>query len=428
MSQRFWKIIAKGAAANSISQAINVAIQLATLPLLLTFWSVEQYGAWLILSAIPAYFAMADFGILTIASNKITAYHAKNNIKDANKIFQTALKFCVYQILFGVIVAVILLLAYYFCDKPLSAALTLVFLIFSTLLAMSSGIIDSVFRANNAYAVGTLLLNIPRISEWVGLLAGAALTESFVGAAAGQLLGRAVSSLLLAVYTAKKYKSYKWGTKEGTAAEIRDMLRPSLAYLAFPLGNSLSIQGMTIAVAIIFGPAAAAIFGAYRTASRITVQLTTIVNRAIWPELTKAWAVGDLSAVKKITKGAVQATTVAAVVCAAVLWLLGEELINKWSHGKIPYEPNLFAILLIAALASCLWQPIQIALVAANKHKNIATIFFLACAIPPAWTFLADNYFAITCAAWSIVASEMAIIIGTFFFYKKALYLPTLGE
>ncbi|MEY2890686.1 MAG: hypothetical protein RJA98_594 [Pseudomonadota bacterium] len=421
MNRKLWAIIARGAAANSISQAVNIIIQLATLPILLTFWSVEQYGAWLILSAIPAYFAMADFGMLTIASNKMTASHAQKDIKAANKIFQTALKFCCYQIGVGATVAIALVAIYYYLNEPIASALTLAFLIVSTLLAMSGGVIDSVFRANNAYAMGTLLLNIPRAAEWLGLLVGAAITKSFVGAAAGQLIGRASSSIFLAVYTARKYKNYTWSTKEGSTTEIKNMLRPSLAYLAFPVGNSLSIQGMTIAVATMFGPTAAAVFGAYRTASRITVQLTTILNRAIWPELTRAWATDNFPAVKKITKGAIYATTATAVACTVTLTLVGEKLIQRWSHGKIPYDHSIFTIMLIAALISCLWQPIQISLVAANKHRDISAIFLLACAIPPAWTTLAANYSSTTSAAYSIVISEAAILIGTFYLYSRAL-------
>ena len=58
--------------ATGFGQGVNVLIQLAGVPLFLHFWGVERYGEWLILSTIPAYLWMSDFGFASVAANDMT--------------------------------------------------------------------------------------------------------------------------------------------------------------------------------------------------------------------------------------------------------------------------------------------------------------------------------------------------------------------
>jgi len=70
--------ILKGIFASGFGQAVTILIQLTGLPIFLHFWGVEKYGEWLILSAIPAYLAMSDFGFACVAANDMTMWVAKN--------------------------------------------------------------------------------------------------------------------------------------------------------------------------------------------------------------------------------------------------------------------------------------------------------------------------------------------------------------
>jgi hypothetical protein len=56
-----------GFGANAFSQAINIAIQLVSLPLFLLYWDASTYGTWLLLSALPGYLMMADVGMVLVA-------------------------------------------------------------------------------------------------------------------------------------------------------------------------------------------------------------------------------------------------------------------------------------------------------------------------------------------------------------------------
>ena len=62
----------KGIGAQSFSQAVQIFIRLAEVPLLLSFWGTQLYGEWLMLSAIPVYLTISDGGFAGAACREMT--------------------------------------------------------------------------------------------------------------------------------------------------------------------------------------------------------------------------------------------------------------------------------------------------------------------------------------------------------------------
>src|SRR6516225_744800 len=83
--------IVRGLGANVINQLVTVGIQLVSVPVFLTYWSVPRYGTWLLLSAVPSYFSLADAGLTTVAGNNMTMLMARQEYSRANAVFQTAI-------------------------------------------------------------------------------------------------------------------------------------------------------------------------------------------------------------------------------------------------------------------------------------------------------------------------------------------------
>src|ERR1700730_1808923 len=85
--------IASGMGANALGQVITIGTQLAALPIYLHFWDTTRYGIWLMLSAVPSYFSMADVGMVSAAGNKMTMELGSGDSQAANRTFQSALVF-----------------------------------------------------------------------------------------------------------------------------------------------------------------------------------------------------------------------------------------------------------------------------------------------------------------------------------------------
>jgi O-antigen/teichoic acid export membrane protein len=267
------RIIA-GMGANSFGMAITIGIQLASLPLFLHYWDAATYGTWLILSAIPAYLSMADVGMVTAAGNKMTIAVGKGDITEANRIFQSAQAFmlvvCGVIGLFAVPFVIFAPLPWF---TSTDIRLTLIALIVGVLAALFGGLAEAAFKSTGRYATGTFLSNYARLGEWLGSMFGLIFVGTFAGVAVAGLVVRLIGVLCSILVARRGNHGLSWGIQSAKETEIRAMIKPAVSFMAFPLANALSFQGVTLLVGAMFGPVAVAMFNTYRTIARVAVQV-----------------------------------------------------------------------------------------------------------------------------------------------------------
>jgi O-antigen/teichoic acid export membrane protein len=364
--------------ANVTSQALTILIQLISIPLFLSIWSLEIYGQWLILSAIPTYFALADFGFLAVIINKMTIVSGANKPSNVNILFHTAIKLCFFVNIFALSLS---LITANVIDTELLSSLenksALVLLVWCSVVAMSSRLIDAVYRSQGEFATGLNILNSIRLIEWLSLLGGFFYGQSFFWAALGQFLGRFIGLLIAIIYTRKRHSGITWGVMESSAKEMRDLLKPAISFMSFPIANAISFQGMTIFIGVIFGPAYLAIFNTYRTLSRVVVQCVNVVAKSVGPELSRKYGEQNYSAISVMHSRGRIITTLLAFVACTPLFFFGEEILEIWLNGQIPYSPLLFDGFLIVALLNAVWQMEMVYLTSLNKHMEISAVYLL---------------------------------------------------
>jgi len=71
--------------------------------------------------------------------------------------------------------------------------------------------------------------------------------------------------------------------------------------------------------------------------------------------------------------------------CQAALWLsaascialvlAGESLLGIWTHGKVPMDWPLYALLLLSAVANAVWNTALMAAYATNRHARVAIVY-----------------------------------------------------
>jgi O-antigen/teichoic acid export membrane protein len=365
-----------GVGANATGQAITTAIQLLSLPLFLHEWSISRYGEWLLLSAFPGYFSLSDAGVGTVAMNKMTMLTARGDQRGSNEVFQTAL---LLTIIFTVLAFLITMSVIWTVDigpvSTLDMRTTLSLLILVALLNIFSSLLDAVFRASGHFALGTYLLNAGRLAEWAGGILALLAFGTMASVAAGCLIARVVLTAALVAYARRRFPAFSWGTRNATRREYRELVGPGISFLAFPLGNAITIQGTTILVGSMFGPAALAVFNTCRTIARLPIQLLATFSRSLWPEISRSYGYRDFGLLRRMY---LQGTLVAVVSCGAVclvLYALGAFIISKWTGGKVTYEPGVFALLLLATFANCSWQVGQVVLSATNCHRGLSALY-----------------------------------------------------
>lgn len=82
--------------------------------------------------------------------------------------------------------------------------------------------------------------------------------------------------------------------------EYLAFIRKSVSYASISITQTIFMQGSSIIVANLFGPAMLAIITIARNVSRFLVMFSSLLSKSIWTELTKLWAKGEVVKFKKI--------------------------------------------------------------------------------------------------------------------------------
>ena len=239
--------VVTGVGANVVNQLVTVGIQIISLPVFLAYWSVAHYGSWLMISAVPSYFSLADAGLTTVAGNNMTMLMARREHQRANAVFQTALVSTAAIVVAVMLVATAVIWGVVDLESA-DQSMALTCLIAVALLNISGGLFDAAFRASGAYPAGTIALAGGRIIEWSGGLAGLCTYGTMTAVAGGSLIARLAVTVMLVLYSSRRFPTFRWGIKSASREALSSMLFPALSFLAFPIGLALSLQGMTILV------------------------------------------------------------------------------------------------------------------------------------------------------------------------------------
>lgn len=402
--------VVAGMGANSFGMVVTVGIQLASLPLFLHYWDASTYGTWLMLSALPAYLSMADVGMVTAAGNKMTMAMGRGDVQEANRVFQSAQMFMA-----AVCVALALLLVPLLLWAPLPGLdsvdlrLALAALSLGVLLSLFGGLSEAAFKSTQRYAIGTTLSTLVRLGEWLGFMTGLAALGSFAAVALSGLAVRLLGTLAAMALAQRGTHGLGWGTHAAQAAEVRSIVQPALSFMAFPLANALSFQGVTLLVGAMFGPLSVALFNTYRTIARVAVQVTAIFSHSLWPEFSRLFGQGGRDGVQRLFVRAALLGATQSLLLSLVLYFLSPWLLQVWTHGAIEFVPSLMLLMLLYAAVSGIWHVPRVLLMATNQHAALAYWSILAAAVCVALAWLLGTQMQLDGVGAAMLLSELFI-------------------
>lgn len=400
--------VTAGFGGNAVGQAVQLAIQLLSLPLFLSHWDAATYGTWLVLSAIPVYVQMADVGMLTAAGNRMTMAMGRLDVQEARSVLHSALAFL--GIVCGVAAVVALPLILWLPLEPLldgDRRLALAILVVGVLQALLfGGVAEAIMRSTGRYAQGTALLALVQLAGWLGQAAGLVVSGSFSAVALGGFIVQCLGYGWVLALAQRDSQGLTIGLSQARLDEIRSLVKPALSFMAFPLSNALNLQGITLLVAQLLGPVAVAAFNTSRTLMRVVVQSTALLSHALWPEFSRLYGLGGSAAVAQLYRrawlfGGVLGIAAGLVVYAAAPWLL-----EVWTRGVIAFDASLMGVLLVYAVVASVWHVPRVLLMATNQHTALAK-WSLGCAVLGIALAAALGRFGPTGFALAMLLSEL---------------------
>lgn len=408
--------LALGFVSNWISKLATTIVQLVQVPVFLHFWSVPLYGEWMIVTAIPSYLNVSNFGFGNVAGNEMTMMTARGDREGALRVFQS----CWWLITLICSACIVLLgLALYY--TPAAKLLKLhamdatdtKWIIFylgcSVLLGQLEALLQSAYRCVGRYPYGSFMKSLFSLAAFGAMivpvcLGGGARVTALVFASAN-----AFFTLVLCVMVRRDLPWIRYGWSHARFSEIHRLAAPAFAFMAFPIGNALNLQGTLMAVGYALGPTAVVIFGTARTVSRVALQLVQMVNNTFWPEMSSAFGSNDIALTRTLHRRSCQLGLIIAIIIVAAMMTLGPWFLHRWTGGHVPPSRGLLSILLMVVVAYSLWSTSSTLLAAVNKHQKLAAWYLFGTSITVVLTYFLAKYFGLYWAAASLLVSELVM-------------------
>jgi len=404
--------VAAGVAAHIYAQAVTIVTQLATLPIFLSRWTTEQYGQWIVLSAIPVYLTIADFGIVTAAGNLMSMHKAREETVELNRVFKSSL-FTIVLVVPVLAVCTIGPLLIFGFGLSIEHRFVLAAFMMTSLLNVGCGLFDAAYRPFGKYPKVTVLLTTARVVDWIGTIAGLFVGGSLLSAALGLLCGRVVSCIGLFLFALRDVPELTWNLDQIDLSLVRQLIRSGIGFLSFPTGSLLTLQGMVVLVGAQLGGSAVALFNSSRTLARLLAQLSILTGKSMAPEISKLYGSGKNQEADRLVKQLLWTILPLTVLGAAALEWLGPIILFHWSHGKIGFDRVVFTWLLIGAICAGYWQIRSTQLTATNRHSLLAAMFLGVSAAALVVAFLTERAFGLAAAAASTCLVEAAMVCCT---------------
>jgi O-antigen/teichoic acid export membrane protein len=404
--------VAAGVAAHLYSQVITIVTQLATLPIFLARWSTEQYGQWIVLSAIPAYLTVADFGIASAGANMMSMHRARGEMADVNRVFHSSIFVMVVMVPLLAVCTVVPLLVFGF-GLSVDQRVALAALVLASLLSVGCGLFDCAYRPFGKYPKVTWLLSTTRVVDWVGTISGVYIGGTLSSAAFGMLFGRAVSCIALFLFALKDVPELKWSLSQADGKLIKQLIRSGIGFLSFPIGNMLTLQGMVVLVGAQLGGGAVALFNTSRTLARLLSQMAILTGKSMAPEISNLFGAGKEHEGDILIRQLLWTILPLTIVGAVALEFIGPMILDYWSRGKLTFDRTVFTWLVAGAVCAGYWQIRSTKLTATNRHSLLAIMFLIVSVGALLVAYLTEKAFGIASAAAATFLVEFLMALCT---------------
>ena len=402
-----------GFVSNWISKLSSTIIQLIQVPVFLHFWSVPLYGEWLIVSSIPSTLSFANVGFGSVAGNEMSMAEAAGNREAALRSFQSCWWFICLICTTVVVVAGAALytipLSRYHRFEAITEAdskAVIFYLGVSVLFGQLEQLLQAAYRSIGRYPYGGFVKSMLTLAAFAAMIIPVVLGGGVRSVALVFAIANLIGTVILGIMVKRDVPWIEFGFRHASWAEIRRITGPALAFMGFPIGNALNLQGTLMAVGYVLGPTDVVIFGTARTVSRVALQMVQMVNSTFEPELSLSFGAGNIPLVRTLHRRACQLALLIAVAIVLAMITVGPWFLHHWTAGHVPPSRSLLSILLLVVIAYSLWSTSSTLITSTNQHQRLAGWYILGTSITVCVTYLLARRFGLFGAAWSLLVSE----------------------
>ena len=188
------------------------------------------------------------------------------------------------------------------------------------------------------------------------------------------------------------------------------MARPSLAFMAFPIGNAIKNQGMLTVVGIELGPTWVVTISTMRTILNVPQQVMGMINSTVWPEMSTAYGVGDLGLARKLHRVSCKLSLLLSICSILGLICFGELVLEAWTLGEVAFDSAFFYLMLLVIFLHSIWFTSYVVPAATNKHEKMAVAYFLGTCLSIVIAMFITSQYGLQGIAMSLVVVDLLMV------------------
>lgn len=379
-----YKSILKNFAANTFGMGVNFLSQIAMVPLFISFWGVDKYADWILITALSTIFMMSDMGLNRASNNEFVIRFHKKDYVTCSKLQTNGFLFILFVYTFFLLISLIvstfwgfkvILGVKQFTEQETSIGFIL--LLTDVFVIMYGRVYHGIFRATSRTHVVIVADNLSRLGSLIVMFFGIYLGMNII-----TMLILFILPDLFGVFY--KHFSSRKSFDSGLSLSnfdrgvFKSIVKPSLAFMLFPLGQTVSSQGMVFVVNILLGGTVLVAFTTTRTLVNFLRQVVNMLSTSINPEICAAYGRNDFKTILNLYNRSLVITFVTTIGCIIFLLITGKYIYNEWTKHAILFNYGFFVGMLFVLMISCLTGLSSVIPLSTNTHVRFTTAFLLS--------------------------------------------------
>jgi O-antigen/teichoic acid export membrane protein len=379
------KKLVHSAGAVATGQILNIIANIALVPVYILTWSSSVYGEWIALSSLIAYLETLNIGMNAAAGNSLVAAYARQDWAKYKALQGSALMF--YVVLASAICVIAGAVCLLWPISPLlgivhispSAGALIIWILAARLMwQMPASQLWNTFRSTGQFPKSQWLWNLQFLGSLVATGVVLLLHGGPVQVAIWASLPFIATAVLAWVMIRKEHPQLLPDLHQANRKDLWMLLGPSSLFGVVTLALAIALNGPVVLVSRALGGTAVALLVTTRTMTTSLRQISQILTTAVWPEITRFYALSEFSRIQQLQR---VLTAVVVSICgglAGMMWFEGDRIIYVWTRGRLVCDDGLLHWFIIAAVLNAPWIASSVIPMATNRHKILAKSYLVS--------------------------------------------------
>jgi len=422
--------VASGSLLAGVSFFLSMLQTLVQVPILLRFWSPSEYGMWMAVIAATSLVTRLDIGHQSFVGNLFNRYWVVDR-RRLRSVFASGV-LCAFAIAMVELLAGVLLFFFgrvEWLSGPVPDGAGregfriafFAYLLFWVAQGSVGGVLARLYQPAGLFARAQAISICYYLAGFLALVGAAALGASIAGAMLAQIVAWGICNLYMFWDVRRLWPElYPWW-RGGDLPLAWKNFRASLVLTVNGLVEQLASSGLVLLVMAILAPVEVAVFTTIRTVANTALQGVSVILYPVLPDVVRYHFQREPSKLAAVFGFAwCAAGTLVCLGFSAGAPVL-EPLYTLWTRGVLPFDPLLFALVVVSVCFRQWATPLQTYLHGVNllPPQTMAVFARALATLPLAWLFLQKG--GISVAGLSLLAGEGLAAAVCFFAARRCL-------